>query len=394
MLGSQGFAAALGAEHSSERMPRVRRSDVVSCWLLGVALALSVLTPHEVAAGPAGSGEPSESVQPKVVLAADRAALRRFGGVLDAARANLSAQGVALSLVEVGGTEGASAVAPSELAGGALGVFWLDDVDSGPLRVVLQVADGRRFARTIAAAEMDPSTVEETVWLIIQSNSLALAMGARPSMEEEPPAKPKPADPVPPVVPPFTLDGQVRVVSPKPVFELGASYSGVSVGRRLPWQHGAEIDASFHMDGAWVLGAGFSLAWPSGSAVPVGWQQRAELRGGARARLNRFLEARIMAHVGAAGLQWVNADADASGWRALAVAGLDTGVLVRLFGPVRLWVAPGFTAALNRFPLTECAADAATCVGEGRRVVFEMWRVQPRLRAGIRIELPTVAGAR
>lgn len=324
-----------------------------------------------------------------LIVSSDEA--ERFASVVNAARANLAAQGVTLSLLEREADEHPARLAPPRLAAEAVGVFWFDDSRDDTFRVLLQTRGQGRFSRSVPGDPLDTATRDEAVWLILQTNSLALAMGARPAMDVEP--EDVPPEPAPPPRPgEFSLEGTVSVVPLPRVFELGVHYASQGVGRELPWQHGVELEATFHADEVWLVGLGYAAAIPDSGALPLGWQHAVELRGGARRAFGRRVELRALASVGIGGLQWINRDASTSGWRAVATAAIDAGIQLRLFGPASVWIAPGGVARLNPFALTECSLDAPTCSGEARRVVFEFWPVQPRLRAGLRIELPSPGG--
>lgn len=364
-------------------------------WVVGLLLSATVLSrvSSEASAAPPST---DASTQSTVVLIVSSDEAKRFASVVEAARTNLAAQGVTLSVLERGGDEHPARLAPPRLAAEAVGVFWFDDTRSGTLRVVLQTRGQGRFSRSVPGDPLDSATRDEAVWLILQTNSLALAMGARPSMDVEPEEPPADDALAPPsgVTGEVALDGTVEVVPLPRVLELGAHYASQGVGQRLPWQHGVELEATFHMDESWLVGLGYAAAIPDSRALPIGWQHAVELRGGARRTLGRRVELRALASVGVGALQWIDRDAARSGWRAVATAAIDAGVQIRIAGPISLWIAPGGVARLNPFALTECSLDAPTCSGEARRVVFEFWPVQPRLRAGLRVALPSARGRR
>lgn len=367
---------------------KCERQRLAFAWLARVLLSALVLlgVTAETSAAPPPSTD--SSTPPTVVLIVSKGEAKRFASVIEAAKTNLAAQGVTLSVLERAPDERPARMAPPRLATEAVGVFWLDASGADTLRVVLQTRGQGRFSRAVPGDPADSAARDEAVWLILQTNSLALAMGARPAMDvepEEPPSEPQPL----PRPGEISLEGAVAIAPLPRLLEVGVHYASLGVGRRLPWQHGVEVEASFHTDELWLVGLGYAAAFPDSQSLPVGWQQTLELRGGVRRTAGRRVEFRALASVGVGAMQWINRDASTAGWRAVATAAIDAGIQVRVFGPASVWIAPGGSARLNPFALTECSLDTPTCSGEARRVVFDFWPVQPRLRAGIRVELPS-----
>ncbi len=349
---------------------------------------------------PTDTAEPSVSdpapVRDRVFVTVPAAAEPGLLQALDAARAALQAQGLTLQVVELGPTERAGTRATSLVdEPGMLGAFWFDETRPGELRVFLVTADKVAYVRRIPVDEHGEETAREAIWIILESGSLALVSGAAPAMEaaaeEELKGSMQPAEDPPQtstrLLPPAPERPPPQEPEPSRLRGAGLTlgYLGEGLARSIPWQSGVGVGGMLDLGNYGRVAVDYGLYVPSPGAPAIAWRHRLELRAGPRMELSPRVSVHALAGVAAEALQWRGSED--RGWRTVAVAGVDLGVVVRLVGPLSLWVEPGASAALNRFSFVECNTAAARCSGADQRVIVDPWSVRPRLRVGFSISL-------
>lgn len=320
-------------------------------------------------------------------------------GLVEALRAagtNLRADGVSLQPVTLEPGDRAEQRAVSLIAEpGVLGVFWFD-VHDAQVRVLLLTGPEQAYVRSVSVQGGSDETVREAVWLIVESGSLALVSGEAPAMQ---PAEVELAvEPTSPAVSQApseatgpsstggeTHDGAALGPGTRAKVTGGAvvSYLGEGVGSPIPWQSGLGLDGVLDVGQRVRLRLGYGALLPTRGAQAIGWRHRAELYGGMRFPVGQRVALHVLIGAGVEAQQWRGSSSGDSGWRAVALAGLDVGLTVRVLGPLSLWLEPGIGLPLNRFALVECDTGGQQCTGAARRVVLEPWRVRPRVRGGL-----------
>ena len=322
---------------------------------------------------------------------------------LKAAGTNLRAQGVSLQPVALEPGERAEQRAASLIAEpGALGVFWFD-VHDAQVRVLLLTGPGQAYVRSVPVQGGSDETVREAVWLIVESGSLALVSGQAPAMQ--------PAEVAVEPTSPKASQAPAEVAGPSPsgretpdasALDPGArstvtggvvvSYLGEGVGSPIPWQSGLGLDGVLDLGQRIRLRLGYGALLPMRGAPAIGWRHRAELYGGPRFTVGPRVTLHALIGAGVEAQQWRGSSSGENGWRAVALAGLDAGLTVRVLGPLSLWLEPGIGLPLNRFALVECDTGGQQCTGAARRVVLEPWRVRPRVRGGLLLRFGGTGG--
>ncbi|MEX1365466.1 MAG: hypothetical protein AB1Z98_20230 [Nannocystaceae bacterium] len=379
---------------------KVRASWARSWW---IALSL-VLAPAPVVAGassPSARPEPVELPTTVYVVVGEQTD-PRLREALDAARTNLAGQGVELRVVAARPEEPAAMRARDLVRGeGARGVFWIDERRPQQLRVFLLDSDGSAHVRRVPVVADSAEASREAVWNIVESGSLALASGGPVAMEEastdelevvvRPPPEPEPkTEPQTPVAAAGHEPDRPRELPtppspPRARGSLVVAYLAEGLASPIPWQSGLGLggwlDLGAHM--RLSLDYGLLLPWRTGDPT-VTWRHRGELRAGPRWSVaSRVpLSLHVLLGVGLEAARWLGDSG--RGWRAVATAGLDGGLALRLRAPVWLVLEPGLAVVLNRFEFVECAQGSA-CTGRARRVALRPWRVRPRVRLGLRL---------
>ena len=328
---------------------------------------------------------------PKVVILTDpqttpqlEAALASVGPQLEGEAVELEFMRVATASKRGPSLDTARGVATAR---DASGVFWFDESKPDEIGIFLMVDGKTLYGRRVP---VDPATREaglESVWLIVQASSLAVAAGEDVQMQpvklktrrpkRRKPPKPKPAPKPKPVETPEESEPEgVR-------FRLTLGYLGGSFATSQPWDSGGFVSFAIEPSARFRIGVRYGVVAPPIGSRPVWLRHEAAAFGGLRLQLADRLELEPRAAIGVEPLQWRGTEDDSQGVRFLATVGAELLAHVRLAGELYGMVSLAGSLATNRFTFIECPAGTSGCSGGERRVVLRPWWVRPQARAGL-----------